>query len=77
MSDTDILTQNTIPHTMRAIVLEKPNDQINLADIELPVPECSDNELLIKVEYVGLNPVDGHFCKIRFLSVAVPAYFGA
>ena len=76
MSDTDILTQNTIPHTMRAIVLEKPNDQINLADIELPVPECSDNELLIKVEYVGLNPVDGHFAKSGFCQWQYPHILG-
>ncbi len=76
MSDTDILAQNTIPQTMRAIVLEKPNEQISLADIEIPVPECSDNELLIKVEYVGLNPVDGHFAKSGFCLWQYPHILG-
>ncbi|KTD98140.1 zinc-binding dehydrogenase [Pseudoalteromonas sp. H71] len=76
MSDTDILAQNTMPQTMRAIVLETPNEQISLADIEIPVPECSDNELLIKVEYVGLNPVDGHFAKSGFCLWQYPHILG-
>jgi NADPH:quinone reductase-like Zn-dependent oxidoreductase len=76
MPDTDILHDYSIPPTMRAIVLPEPNAQINLADVELPVPECSDNELLIKVEYVGLNPVDGQFAKSGFCKWQYPHILG-
>lgn len=63
MSD---LHEYTIPQTMRAIALEQPSEQINLVDIEIPVPECFDNELLIKVEAVGLNPRDAKFAQTGF-----------
>lgn len=76
MSDTDVLHEYTVPHTMRAIVLPEPNEQIKLADVELPVPECADNELLIKVEYVGLNPVDGQFAKSGFCKWQYPHILG-
>ncbi|MBH0056766.1 zinc-binding dehydrogenase [Pseudoalteromonas sp. SWXJZ94C] len=76
MSDTDVLHEYTVPHTMRAIVLAEPNEEIKLADVELPVPECADNELLIKVEYVGLNPVDGQFAKSGFCKWQYPHILG-
>jgi NADPH:quinone reductase-like Zn-dependent oxidoreductase len=61
---------------MRAVVLPEPNEQINLADVELPVPQCADNELLIKVEHVGLNPVDGQFAKSGFCKWQYPHILG-
>ena len=57
MPNTENLHEYIIPQMMRAIVLPEPNEAIDLADAELPVPICADNELLVKVEYVGLNPV--------------------
>ena len=76
MSDTDISPQYTLPQTMRAIVLPEPNEKICLADVEHAVPECADNELLIKVEYVGLNPVDGLFAKSGFCKWQYPHILG-
>ena len=61
---------------MHAIVLAKPNDTISLADTQLPLPQCDDNELLIKVEYVGLNPVDGFLAKSGFFKWQYPHVLG-
>tara|TARA_R110001583_G_scaffold38455_1_gene124277 strand:+ start:6482 stop:7504 length:1023 start_codon:yes stop_codon:yes gene_type:complete len=60
------LHEYNIPALMRAVALEQPSEQINLVDIKIPVPECDDNELLIKVEAVGLNPRDAQFAKTGF-----------
>ncbi|MFY8328266.1 zinc-binding dehydrogenase [Pseudoalteromonas sp. ZZD1] len=74
MPHTDILS--TIPAFMRAIVLPEPNEQITLSELELPVPEVMGNELLIKVEYVGLNPVDAQFAKQGFCKWQYPHTLG-
>ncbi|OUS69741.1 oxidoreductase [Pseudoalteromonas sp. A601] len=74
MPHTDILS--TIPASMRAIVLQEPNEQITLSELELPVPEVTGNELLIKVEYVGLNPVDAQFAKQGFCKWQYPHTLG-
>ncbi|MCQ8889842.1 zinc-binding dehydrogenase [Pseudoalteromonas carrageenovora] len=76
MPKTDNLNNYDIPQTMRAIVLPEPNEAINLADVEMPVPDCADNELLVKVEYVGLNPVDGYFAKTGFCKWQYPHVLG-
>lgn len=68
--------QMDVAQTMRAIVLLEPNEQITLAEIELPVPTCSDNELLVKVEYVGLNPLDGQYAKTGFCKWQYPHTLG-
>ncbi|MBB1416651.1 zinc-binding dehydrogenase [Pseudoalteromonas sp. SG43-7] len=74
MPHTDLLS--TIPATMRAIALLEPNEQINLSELELPVPDVVDNELLIKVEYVALNPVDAYFAKQGFCKWHYPHTLG-
>lgn len=66
MPKTEMNNSLTIPNTMRAIGLIEPNQQMHLSELTLPVPECGDNELLIKVEYVGLNPVDGSLAQKGF-----------
>jgi len=68
--------QFSIPQIMRAIVLAEPNEQMNLAEIELPIPICGDNELLVKVEYVGLNPLDGQYAKSGFCQWQYPHVLG-
>jgi NADPH:quinone reductase-like Zn-dependent oxidoreductase len=66
MSDINVLHETSIPKVMRAIALEQPNKQINLVEIEIPVPVCGDNELLVKVESVSLSPRDATFAKVGF-----------
>ena len=43
---------------MRAMILEKPNSPLRLA--ELPVPACGDNEVLLKVGACGVCRTDLH-----------------
>lgn len=65
-----------LPNTMKAIVLEQPNEQITLAEIELPLPQCDENEILVKVESVGLNPLDAQFAKTGFCKWQYPHILG-
>lgn len=76
MSNTELSDKYNIPQTMRAIVLPQPDEQICLRDVEVDVPECTNNELLVKVEYVGLNPVDAHFAKSGFCKWQYPHILG-
>ncbi|WP_372880347.1 zinc-binding dehydrogenase [Psychromonas sp.] len=76
MSYTEITQPYGVPQTMRAIVLTQPNPQISLSDVELSVPQCAENELLVKIEYVGLNPADGHFAKAGFCQWQYPHVLG-
>jgi len=66
----------TIPTSMRAIVLTAPNDDMALSEVQLLVPECTDNELLIKVEYVGLNPIDACLAENGFCDWQYPHILG-
>jgi len=65
-----------LPNTMKAIVLEQPNASIDLVEIELPLPICDDNEILVKVESVGLNPLDAQFAKTGFCQWQYPHTLG-
>lgn len=65
-----------LPKTMKAIVLEKPNEQIQLAELTLPLPQCDENEILVKVEAVGLNPLDAQFAKTGFSQWQYPHILG-
>lgn len=65
-----------IPQTMHAIALHEPNEHIQLADIEVAVPQCVENELLVKLEYVGLNPLDGEYAKSGFCKWQYPHTLG-
>ncbi|KPH91356.1 MULTISPECIES: zinc-binding dehydrogenase [Pseudoalteromonas] len=76
MPNTVVTNLNTIPSSMQAIALIEPNEDIHLTDIQLPVPQCTDNELLVKVEYVGLNPVDAQFAKSGFCLWQYPHVLG-
>ncbi len=61
---------------MKAIVLNEPNEAIRLADVVIPMPTISNNELLVKVEYVGLNPLDAQFAKSGFCQWQYPHVLG-
>lgn len=41
---------------MKAAILNKKNAPLEVADI--PVPEINDDEVLVKVKYAGVNPLD-------------------
>ena len=49
---------NGLPDTMKAIVLEQPNQNMALSEIRVPLPQCDENEILVRVEAVGLTPFD-------------------
>ncbi|AOW78391.1 oxidoreductase [Colwellia sp. PAMC 20917] len=76
MLTTEILSNIDRPTSMRAIVLEKASEKIRLSDVQLPLPECDEHELLVKVEYVGLNPIDAYFAKSGFSQWQYPHILG-
>jgi NADPH:quinone reductase-like Zn-dependent oxidoreductase len=43
---------------MNAIILKGPGGVENLVKAEIPIPEISDNDVLIKISAIGLNPID-------------------
>jgi NADPH:quinone reductase-like Zn-dependent oxidoreductase len=43
---------------MKAIILKAPGDVDQLEYIELPIPEISSDEVLVKVKAISINPVD-------------------
>jgi len=61
---------------MKAIVLKQPNEQIKLSEIELSLPQCNDNEILVKVELEELNPLDAQFAKTGFGQWQYPHILG-
>ncbi|KAF7773920.1 hypothetical protein PCIT_a0266 [Pseudoalteromonas citrea] len=52
-----------LPHEMKAILLTEIGADFKLIDARLPVPEFSDQEVLVKVEYVGLTDLDAKFAQ--------------
>ena len=41
---------------MKAAIMNKKNTDLDVADI--PIPEINDDEVLVKVKYAGVNPLD-------------------
>ncbi len=76
MSNADTSAITALPQTMQAIVLKKPNDAMTLSEMTMAIPQCNDNELLVKVEYVGLNPNDGCYAKHGFCQWQYPHVLG-
>ena len=66
----------TLPKIMQAVVLEKPNETFNLKKLELPLPQCDENEILVKIDSVGLNPLDAQFTKTGFCKWEYPHILG-
>jgi len=65
-----------LPKSMRAIVLDKPNDELTLSEVQIPLPIRGEQELLVKVEYVGLNPIDAELVKTGFCDWQYPHTIG-
>ena len=76
MLETENTTSYDIPSQMKAVVVTDPNQEMHLSEVMLPIPECNENELLVKVEYVGLNPVDGLFAQTGFCQWQFPHILG-
>ncbi|MBS3797890.1 zinc-binding dehydrogenase [Pseudoalteromonas sp. BDTF-M6] len=58
-------------NTMQALVLNEPSPSLTLQVQELPVPHIGANEVLVEVEYVGLNHIDARlgaegFCRWQY-----------
>lgn len=43
---------------MKAIILKQTGDAENLILADIPTPEIADNEVLVQVKAIGINPVD-------------------
>jgi NADPH:quinone reductase-like Zn-dependent oxidoreductase len=43
---------------MKAIILKGFGGVENMVQTDLPIPEISDNEVLVKVNAIGINPID-------------------
>lgn len=46
------------PDTMKALVLEQAGEDFALTQIVVPTPDPAEGQLLVKMEYAALNPVD-------------------
>ncbi len=62
--------------TMQAMVLETPSPDFTLTAVNVPVPLCQDQELLVKVHYVGLTHSDARFAKHGFCCWEYPRVLG-
>ncbi|XPF92860.1 zinc-binding dehydrogenase [Colwellia sp. RE-S-Sl-9] len=76
MPSNNVVQLGDLPSTMQAIVLEQPNEDMSLSKIKLPLPQCDENEILVKVESVGLNPLDAQFAKTGFCKWEYPHVLG-
>ncbi|KAL4459927.1 hypothetical protein ABPG74_003453 [Tetrahymena malaccensis] len=61
------MAPNKLPKTMKGIVLEEFG--ANPIVKELPIPKPRYNEVLVKIEYASLNPMDLSFIKGYYSSV--------
>ncbi|WP_158968524.1 zinc-binding dehydrogenase [Paraglaciecola sp. L3A3] len=65
-----------LANTMQAITLAKAEDDFTLLKQPITMPQRHDSELLIRVEYVGLNPIDAKLAKSDFTDWQYPHILG-
>ncbi len=65
-----------IPNSMQAIAISKPNEELAVELIKVGVPKRQPDQHLIKVEAVGLNPVDAKLIKMGLDSWQYPHIIG-
>ncbi|MDX2141780.1 MAG: zinc-binding alcohol dehydrogenase family protein [Rhodospirillaceae bacterium] len=63
-----------LPYLMRAMVIDTPGPPAGLSPRQIPVPKPGEGQALLKVAYVGMNPLDGmaRAGKIDFLPITWP-----
>ncbi|RPD63726.1 NAD(P)-binding protein [Lentinus tigrinus ALCF2SS1-6] len=75
------MSLDSLPSTMRAIGINKYGDLDAIEQLELPTPKPKPSELLVKVEYGGVNWIDSAFrsgiIPAVFLSAPPPKALGA
>ena len=76
MPDLQTSTQQIIPSTMQALALSSASDAFALSEMSFPIPQCASDELLVKIEYVGLNKIDGMFATQGFEPWQYPHILG-
>ena len=54
---------------MRAVVLNKYNKQGNVEIKTIPIPLIDRNDVLVKIKYAGVNPLDNMIIKeeVKFI----------
>ncbi|MBD1581626.1 zinc-binding dehydrogenase [Pseudoalteromonas sp. S16_S37] len=65
-----------IPNTMQAIQLSKIGHDFCLEQAELAVPKITEQQVLVKIEYVGLGALDEKFAQIGTPCWQYPRVFG-
>jgi len=76
MPNFETSAQQTIPNTMQALALSEPSDAFTLSEMTFSIPQCASDELLVKIEYVGLNRVDAIFAQQGFTPWQFPHILG-
>lgn len=65
-----------VAKTMQGIVLKQAEEGFNLVKQTVATPQREESELLIRVEYVGLNPIDAKLAKEGFPEWEYPHILG-
>lgn len=65
-----------LPKKIKAITLTSPAEEFQLEMQEMPLPQRKENELLIRVEYVSLSPLDAQLAKNGFEGWQYPHVMG-
>ena len=54
---------------MRAVILNKYNKQGNVEIKTIPIPSIDRNDVLVKIKYAGVNPLDNMIIKaeVKFI----------
>ncbi|GAA6012170.1 hypothetical protein JCM11491_001772 [Sporobolomyces phaffii] len=69
------MSVNVLPETQSALLVHGPRQRYELASIPLPTLR-SDDEVLVRIEAIGLNPVDWKSVAFNFALPVLPALNG-
>jgi len=69
-----VIINNLKTNIMKAIVLKDFGDVENLVEREIPIPDISENEVLVEVKAFAINPVDIKTRKGKSLASSLKIY---